>query len=104
MFWILETLISFILGVIEFFLGFRFLFKLFGASTAAPFVNWLYATTEPLLNPFRGIFPAPQIEGGYVIEFTTLVALLVYLFIGYLLFRLIAVMKNAAVRDHDDRV
>src|SRR6266702_3390723 len=56
MFRLLETLINFIIGIVEFFLGFRFIFLLFGANPAAPFVSWLYATTEPLLNPFRNMF------------------------------------------------
>jgi uncharacterized protein YggT (Ycf19 family) len=94
MFWLLETLISFIIGVIEFFLGFRFLFRLFGANPTTPFVSWLYATTEPLLNPFRNMFPAPKLEGGFVVDFTTLVALLLYMFAGYLLLEIVAAIRR----------
>lgn len=99
MFRLLETLINLIIGIIEFFLGFRFLFRLFGASPSAPFVSWLYATTEPLLNPFRGMFPAPRIEGGFVIEFTTLVALLLYMFAGYILLELVYAIRNLPGRS-----
>jgi uncharacterized protein YggT (Ycf19 family) len=92
--------INFIVGVIAFFLGFRFLFRLFGASENAPFVRWLYATTEPLLNPFSGIFPAPALQGRYVVEFTTLVALLVYMFIGYLFVQLVMAISNYTERGN----
>lgn len=94
MYRILDALISFIIGIIEFFLGFRFLFRLFGANPATPFISWLYATTEPLLNPFRGMFPAPKLEDGFVIEFTTLVALILYMFAGYLLLEMIGTIRR----------
>lgn len=99
---ILETIISIILGVIEFFLGFRFLFKLFGANSSTPFVRWLYDTTEPLLNPFRNMFPAPKIEGVYVVEFTTLVALLLYMLLGYLILELVRAIVRTP-RGYMDR-
>lgn len=99
---ILETIISIILGIIEFFLGFRFLFKLFGANANTPFVRWLYDTTEPLLNPFRNMFPAPKIEGVYTVEFTTLVALLIYMLVGYLILELVSAIVRAP-RDYRDR-
>ena len=101
MFNLLETLISFIVGIIEFFLGFRLLFKLFGANPMTPFVQWLYLNTEPLLNPFQNIFPSPKIEGGLV-EFTTLAALVVYMFIGYFLIELVAAMRHASRRYRMD--
>lgn len=92
---ILEKIVSVVFGIIEFFLGFRFLFKLFGANPSAPFVRWLYDVTDPLLNPFRNIFPSPRLEGVYVVEFTTLVALLIYMLIGYLILRLISSTRKA---------
>lgn len=101
MFRIITVFINFVIGVITFFLGFRFLFKLFGANAKAPFVDWLYGTTEPLLNPFRGIFPTAELQGRYEVEFTTLVALLMYMFIGYLLIQLIVALSNSS-REHED--
>lgn len=74
-----------ILGIVEFLIGLRIILKLFGASTAAPFVVWVYNTTDPLLSPFEGMFPSPELEGQFVIEFSALFALLVYAFIGYLI-------------------
>lgn len=79
------TLTNTILGIIEFLLGFRVILKLFGASPSAPFVRWIYETTQPLLSPFIGAFPSPRIEGGLIIEFSSLFALVVFAFIGYLI-------------------
>lgn len=72
-----------VFGVIEFLIGMRVLLKLFGASTVAPFVNWVYVTSAPLIAPFEGMFPAPRLEGGFVIEFSALFGLLVYAFVAY---------------------
>ena len=73
------------LGVIEFLLGFRIILKLFGASASAPFVFWIYETTQPLLKPFIGAFPSPHLDGGFLIEFSSFFALIVFSFIGYLI-------------------
>lgn len=86
------TLTNLILGIIEFLLGFRIVLKLFGASAGAPFVKWVYETTQPLLAPFIGAFPSPRVEGGIIIEFSSLFALIVFAFIGYLIDNIFRVM------------
>lgn len=98
MFGILETFIGFVIGIIELFLGFRFIFRLLGANPSAPFVSWLYDTTDPLINPFRGIFPTPRIEGMFAVEFTTLLALLVYMIAGYVLLEIISAIRGISTR------
>ena len=83
------TLTNTILGIVEFLLSFRIILKLFGASASAPFVSWIYETTQPLLTPFIGAFPSPRLEGGLVIEFSSLFALIVFAFVGYLIDNLV---------------
>lgn len=94
MFFLIEALLNFIVGIIEIFLVLRFAFKFFGANVATPFVNWLYQTTEPLINPFRNIFPTSQFEGRYHVEFTTLVAIVVYLLFAYLILYLLSTIRS----------
>ena len=72
-----------VISFVEFMIGLRIILKLFGASTAAPFVQWVYATTAPLLQPFIGIFPSPILDGRFIIEFSALFALVVYVFVAY---------------------
>lgn len=79
------TLSDLIIGIIEFLLSIRILLKLLGASTKAPFVVWVYETTKPLLVPFEGMFPTSNLPIGVVIEMSTLIAVVVYAFIGVLL-------------------
>lgn len=93
------TLTNAILGIIEFLLGFRIILKLFGASASAPFVKWIYETTQPLLFPFIGAFPSPRIEGGLIIEFSSLFALIVFAFAGYLIDNMFFGLKRIIKKD-----
>ncbi len=79
------TLSDTVLGIIEFLLSLRILLKLFGASTQAPFVQWVYETTNPLLAPFEGMFPTSSLSTSLVLEISTLFALITYAFVGVLL-------------------
>ena len=80
---VLGYLIELIFDFIELILGLRIVLKLFGANASAPFTNWIYETTRPLIAPFQGMFPSPVISGGFVIEFSTIFALLIYGFIAF---------------------
>ncbi len=91
---ILKDLTSFVFGLIDILLIFRFLLKLLAADPAAPFVGWIYETTRPLLNPFLLAFPTPRVTGGFVLEFTTLFAIFIYTFIGYLLQELLDLVSE----------
>ncbi|MBI3251335.1 MAG: hypothetical protein HYZ62_00315, partial [Candidatus Andersenbacteria bacterium] len=42
------SLIDAAFTIVELILGLRLILKFFGANPAAPFVNWLYATSTPL--------------------------------------------------------
>lgn len=90
--------INFLFGLIMGLLGLRVILKLFGANAAAPFVNWVYSVTAPLLGPFKGAFPAPALEGGVIIEFTALFAMLVYALVAYLLLELVAQTNLLSVK------
>jgi uncharacterized protein YggT (Ycf19 family) len=79
------TLSDIIIGIIEFLLSLRILLKLLGASSTAPFVQWVYETTRPLLAPFEGMFPTSTLPVGFVLEVSTLFALITYAFVGVLL-------------------
>ncbi len=74
-----------ILGIIEFLLTLRILLKLLGASSGAPFVRWIYETTQPLLAPFEGMFPTSTLSVGSTLEISTLFAVITYAFLGVLL-------------------
>lgn len=87
MFGIVRTLVNLVVGVIEFLLLLRFIFKFFVANLSTPFVAWIYSTTASLVSPFAKIIPDLKI-GQFVVDFSTLVALIVYVLIGYFILQL----------------
>ena len=66
----------------------RFVLRLLSANEANGFVNLVYAITMPLRAPFAGIFPV-SMAGAVVIEWSTLVAILVYSLIAYFILRVL---------------
>lgn len=97
-------LVNIIVGLVELILLLRFLLRLLGANPAAPFASWLYATSAPLLEPFRGLFPSPVIERGLVLEFSTLFAILIYALFGWLVSEFIFTLNNITNNRRKTRV
>lgn len=89
--YILKTIINIMLAIVGFLLGLRFILKLFGANPSNDFVNWVYENSSEILGPFRNIFPPANLD-GFVIEFSTIFALLVYGLIGMLAFYIIELL------------
>ncbi|WP_017187312.1 YggT family protein [Alkalibacillus haloalkaliphilus] len=85
----INHLINIVIGIVQLILGFRIILKLFGAAETAPFVEWVYNTSNPLLHPFEGIFPSTVLDGTFVIEFSAIFAFLIYTLIGYFLTSLV---------------
>jgi predicted SAM-dependent methyltransferase len=81
----LKDFARFVISLLEMFLALRFLLKLLVANPRSEFVSWVYQNTNPVLEPFFFAFPTPSVSGGHVIEFTTLFAMFVYAFLGYIL-------------------
>ncbi len=86
---LVKGLTNLFIGIVEVFLGVRFLFRLLGANPNNGFVSWLYEVSGQLLEPFRGIFPVEAVEPGYVLEFSTLFAMVAYGLLGFLVLTLV---------------
>ncbi len=67
----------------------RLFLRLFGANPEAGFTRFIYESTSPLLQPFRGVFTPYVVEPGNVLEISTILALVIYLVVAYLLSELI---------------
>lgn len=74
-------LINFLTTAVITLLSVRVLFKFFGAGAGAPIVNFVYQLTEPLILPFKGIFPVAS-TGRFVLEPTGIVAIIFYILIS----------------------
>ncbi len=72
----------YIVGILEVFLAFRFILKLLGANAAAGFSSFVYGVTYVFAAPFLTVFRYTKVEGS-IVEWTTLLAMLVYLLLGW---------------------
>ena len=70
----------------------RFVLKLLGANPA-PFVRFMYDLTWPLVAPFHGIFNTDQV-GRSVFEPESIVAIIIYLLIGWGVVSLIRILSR----------
>lgn len=100
--WFVNLVATVILGLIVL----RFFFELLGANSSAAFVSFIYRVSAPLVSPFRGIFNRPAIEGAGVVDWGSLLAILVYGIIFYLIQYAIdgLIHPSENVEEHDDTV
>jgi YggT family protein len=74
-------------GLIEALLLIRFVLKALAANAEAGFAQLIYAVTGPLVAPFTGLFGTPQAATGAVLELHTLIAMLIYALVAWLVVR-----------------
>lgn len=90
--------IWFIVGAIEFLLGFRFVLKVVGANPGSPFVQFIYGLSGPFANFFRNTIPTSA-SGGFVAEWSTLIAMAFYLMLTWFVFKLLQIAKPVDAVD-----
>jgi YggT family protein len=78
-------------GGLEGLLGIRMALKLIGANPGSWFAALVYQLSDLFLWPFQNLTVNPAF-GNFVLEITTLIAMLVYALIGWALVRLIWVL------------
>ena len=85
-------LVWFIVSALEILLLFRFLMRLLGANAAADFTQIVYRISDPFISPFRAVFPTEAVEGN-VFEWGTLLAIIVYWFLAWLIVRILLLAR-----------
>src|SRR5690349_16796385 len=90
----------YITGVIEVFLFLRFFLKLLAANQAAGFTQFIYGATQLFAGPFLYVFRASQ-EQGNVFEWSTILAMLVYLIIAWLIVKALVMSKPVSTKEAD---
>ncbi|MEA2660727.1 MAG: hypothetical protein QOH08_299 [Chloroflexota bacterium] len=83
----LQQGIYILFGVVEVLLATRFVLRLLGANAQAGFAQLIYGVTGPLVAPFQGLFGTVQSDAS-VLESSSLVALLVYALLAWLVVKL----------------
>lgn len=87
----LTGLIQLGFGVLNGLIGLRFLLKLMAANPANPFASLVYFITSPFLWMFQSLTRTPSFE-GIEIEFFSLIAILVYALIGWIIIQLLWIL------------
>jgi hypothetical protein len=95
---IIRALINIVVGIIELLLFFRLIFEFLVVNSDTPFVAWLYAITAPLVAPFYKILPNWKIS-GFVVDFATLAALIVYPIAACLLLMLFPYSRKVVLAE-----
>jgi hypothetical protein len=75
-------------GIVEGILAIRFVLKLLGANEAAGFASFIYGASAPFVAPFSNLFANPG-SAGSVLELTTMVAIVVYMLVAWLVAKVI---------------
>jgi len=75
-------------GIVVGILAIRFILKLLGANEAASFASFIYGASAPFVAPFSNLFANPG-SGGSVLELTTMVAIIVYMLVAWLVVKVI---------------
>ena len=93
-----NQIIWYILGFVEVLLVFRFVLKALGANQYIGFTNLIYSITSPLALPFRCILGISA-SGNSVLEWSTLIAGIVYLCIAWGFVYLLEIMYPITPKD-----
>ena len=98
-----------LLGLLEAALALRFVFKLVAVNAANPFATLLYNVTNLFVAPFASLIGAPAV-GGMVLEISSIIAMIVYFLIAWVLERIVYVLfyrprgpvsvRQTSVSDH----
>lgn len=91
----LNDYLQWFLMVLEAILLIRFLLKMFGADPTNLFASFIFALTEILLAPFKGIVPSPSLHTNQAFEVSTLIAMAVYFLIFYALKRFLRILISS---------
>lgn len=91
---IIDAIITFVAAL----LGLRVVLLLFGANGDNGIVRGIYALSAPFIAPFSDIFPVLTLEPGYVLEFATLFALVLYAVVAHIISTIVRAAAYSSFR------
>ncbi|MHB1132490.1 MAG: hypothetical protein ACYC4L_08905 [Chloroflexota bacterium] len=83
-----SRVIMLLFGIVEGLIGLRVVLKLVGANPDVDFARFIYNAAALFLAPFFGLVGSPA-SGGMVLEVPSLIAMLFYGVVGWLILRVI---------------
>ncbi len=95
---LLQRIVYFIVGVIVTFLLLRVVLLLLAANQGNAFVDFVYAVGGMFAAPFYGIFSYQPSYGTSTFEISSVVAIFVYLLVGWGIAKLLTIGSNQSDR------
>jgi YggT family protein len=106
----ITQVVYWVFALVEGLIAIRLVLRVLGANPSAGFAQFIYGITTPLIAPFLGLFGNPSYQNS-VLELSSIVALVVYALVAWLLARLVWILvgeTRSAVRtrstEMDSRV
>lgn len=93
-YFLVEKILMWLTGVIEFILLLRIVVAAFGATGVNALTAFVYDASEPLVAPFFGLFGTTSAVTNSRFEFETLVAMVVYYIIAYIVVQLMDLFRG----------
>lgn len=84
-----KQILWFIIGVIVSLIALRFVLLALGANPDAGFAAFIYGLTDIFVSPFADLFAPERADNGSYFEFGSLIAIAVYLLLGWLISRIL---------------
>jgi hypothetical protein len=100
---VVSRIIMYAFGVIEVFIGVRFVLMLLGANAEAGFVKMVYGVSGVFMAPFITIFDTQKVDGA-IFEWSALVAIAVYALVAWGLTALIHALSPRSQSQTVERV
>ncbi len=91
-------IVWYILGIVEALLAFRFILKLLAANPGAGFSSFIYSVSYPFVAPFVNVFNVMTVQGS-VLEWTTLLAMLVYWLAAWAVIKVFVMSKDVSTPE-----
>lgn len=88
----------YVLGLIEVLLAFRLVLKMLAANATAGFTSFIYNVTYIFAAPFLNVFNRSQVAGN-IFEWTTLLAMFVYLVVAWGVIKLFLMGKTVSTPE-----
>lgn len=83
------NIVYFLFGALELLLGVRVVLHLLGVNAENAFASFIYTLSEPFVALFANLLQNPILSGDSVLEVTTLIAMLVWAIVAWLVARFI---------------
>ncbi len=96
---IFPNLINTIAGIITALLLIRIFLKLFNANAQNAIVDFIYSISAIFIRPFKNVFSNLEFGDGMIFELNTLIAVLFYVFIAWIIMSLFFNFTGRKVKE-----